>query len=82
MNPNLQTPEQVRIAGFQALHHALGLVGMIRFLQQYETGSGDYSKDRHAWLEWWALDDIRRELEAQFPSGDGADRAEGAGAPA
>jgi hypothetical protein len=82
MNPNLQTPEQIRIAGLQALHHALGLVGMIRFLQQYETGSGDYSKDRHAWLDQWTLDDIRLELEAQRRGSDGADRAEDTGTPA
>ena len=65
MNPKLETPQQIRIAGLQALHQALGLVGMIRFLQQYETGSGDYSKDRHAWLDQWTLDDIRHELEVQ-----------------
>lgn len=64
MNPNLQTPEQIRIAGLHALHQALGLVGMIRFLQQYETGSGDYSTDRHAWLDQWTLEDIRRDFEA------------------
>jgi hypothetical protein len=64
----LETPEQIRIAGLRALHQALGLVGMIRFLQHYETGSGDYSKDRHAWLDQWTLDDIRRDLEAQRPA--------------
>jgi hypothetical protein len=71
VNANPQTPEQIRIAGLQALHQALGLVGMIRFLQQYETGSGDYSKDRHAWLDRWTLDDIRHELEMQRRRSDG-----------
>jgi hypothetical protein len=65
VNPNPQTPEQIRIAGLHALHEALGLVGMIRFLQQYETGHGDYSRDRHAWLDRWTLDDIRQELNVQ-----------------
>ena len=65
MKSELQTPEQIRVAGLHALHSALGLVGMIRFLQQYETGYGDYSKDRHAWLDRWTLDDIRRDLEAK-----------------
>ncbi|MGH2585055.1 MAG: hypothetical protein ACRDJE_09080 [Dehalococcoidia bacterium] len=65
MNPNVETPEQIRIAGLHALHEALGLVGMVRFLQQYETGHGDYSRDRHAWLDQWTLDDIRQELDAQ-----------------
>jgi hypothetical protein len=71
VKPNLQTPEQIRIAGLQALHQSLGLVGMIRFLHQYETGSGDYSKDRHAWLDRWTLDDIRAELETQRSVSEG-----------
>ncbi len=44
------TPEQIRLAGLAALARELGPVGMVRFLQQFETGSGDYSVDRHRWL--------------------------------
>ena len=36
----------------------LGPVGMVRFLQQFETGSGDYTAERHQWLP----DDIDRIL--------------------
>lgn len=43
--------EQIRIAGMEALARELGVVGMIRFLQQFETGHGDYSKERHQWLD-------------------------------
>jgi hypothetical protein len=71
VTPNRQTPEQIRIAGLRALHESLGLVGMIRFLHQYERCSGDYSKDRHEWLDRWALDDIRRELLAQRAASTG-----------
>jgi len=41
---------EVRQVGLDALHRALGPVGMVRFLQQFEAGSGDYSADRHGWL--------------------------------
>ena len=58
-----QTLEQIRLAGLRALHRELGPVGMVRFLQQYELGSGDYSKERHEWLDSWTLDDIIRDLE-------------------
>ena len=44
------TLEQIRLAGLAALARELGPVGMVRFLQQFETGSGDYSVDRHRWL--------------------------------
>jgi hypothetical protein len=38
--------DQIRLAGLKALNQELGPVGMIRFLQQFETGSGDYTKER------------------------------------
>jgi hypothetical protein len=44
------TLEEVRVAGLKALSRELGPVGMVRFLQQFETGSGDYTLDRHTWL--------------------------------
>ena len=37
----------LRQAGLNILTHELGPVGLIRFLQQYESGIGDYSKERH-----------------------------------
>lgn len=45
------TLEQIRTTGMHVLMQHLGAVGMIRFLQQFQTGDGDYSKDRHAWLD-------------------------------
>ena len=51
MNTHSMTLVQIRNAGLQALARELGPVGMVRFLQQYETGKGDYSRDRHAWLD-------------------------------
>ncbi|MBM4033068.1 MAG: hypothetical protein FJ291_14975 [Planctomycetes bacterium] len=44
------TMDQIRRKGLAALHRALGPVGMVRFLQYSETGSGDYTKERHGWL--------------------------------
>ena len=47
MNVQTMTLEQIRVAGLDALARELGTVGMVRFLQQFETGRGDYSLDRH-----------------------------------
>lgn len=58
MNVQMMTPQQIREAGIKALTRELGVVGMIRFLQQFELGSGDYSKERHAWLDDYSVDDI------------------------
>jgi hypothetical protein len=52
--------EQIRLVGLEALAQRLGPVGMIRFLQQFETGSGDYSMDRHNWLD---QEDVRTVAE-------------------
>ena len=51
MNAQSMSLEQIRIAGMEALARELGLVGMVRFMQQFETGHGDYSRDRHNWLD-------------------------------
>jgi hypothetical protein len=44
---NVNNLREVRKMGLQALNEALGPVGMIRFIQQYETGSGDYTEEKY-----------------------------------
>lgn len=63
MNAHTMSLEQIRIAGMEALARELGMVGMIRFLQQFETGYGDYSKDRHKWLDDQDLDTIVKRIQ-------------------
>ena len=63
MNVQLMTPQQIRAAGLTALARELGLIGMIRFMQQFELGQGDYSKDRHQWLDEYAVDDIAKMVQ-------------------
>ena len=46
----MMTLEQIRLTGLKALSRELGPVGMVRFLQQFETGQGDYTTERHGWL--------------------------------
>ena len=40
------TLEEIRRAGGEALRRELGVVGMVRFHQQFETGAGDYTEER------------------------------------
>jgi predicted RNase H-like HicB family nuclease len=51
MTTRTMTLMEVHQAGLAALAERLGPVGMMRFLQQFETGHGDYSVERHTWLE-------------------------------
>jgi len=64
-NPDLMTQEEIRIAGLKALKRELGPVGMVRFLQQFDLGEGDYTKERKKLLEEYNdVDKILREIEA------------------
>lgn len=54
------TLEQIKQTGLETLlrelspriiAQELGPVNMVRFFQQYETGHGDYSTERHQWLD-------------------------------
>jgi hypothetical protein len=51
MSGRTMTLDQIRTAGMRALARELGPVGMVRFLQQFETGDGDYSAERREWLD-------------------------------
>jgi hypothetical protein len=55
-----QTLDEIRRQGLAALRSKLGRAGMIRFLQQFETGHGDYAKERHAWVGRTSIDDLRK----------------------
>jgi hypothetical protein len=45
------------------LQRELGLDGLARFLRLYRSGSGDYTRDRHRWLDGATIQDIMAEVE-------------------
>lgn len=55
-------PAQIRQQGLEALAKALGPVGMVRFLHQFDTGSGDYTKERQQELVNLTLEDVLGEI--------------------
>jgi hypothetical protein len=68
MNAQSMSLEQIRIAGMEALARELGIVGMVRFLQQFETGHGDYSKDRHKWLDDQSMEAVVKRIREKRES--------------
>ncbi|MFA6333595.1 MAG: hypothetical protein WCX22_11625 [Methanoregula sp.] len=46
----MKTISEIRKEGIHALTKTLGPVDMARFIQSYETGTGDYTKERQEWL--------------------------------
>ncbi len=57
------TLEQIRLAGLRSPSRDLGPVGLIRFLQQFETGHGDYTAERHHWLGKRTVQGLVQEIE-------------------
>ena len=55
----------VRNKGIKSLYQSLGPVGAIRFIQELNYGSGDYTKDRHTWLDESSIDDIFKEIKTK-----------------
>lgn len=63
METSKMSPAQIRQQGLDALVKALGPVGMVRFLHQFDMGSGDYTQERQQWLESLSLEDILAEIK-------------------
>lgn len=50
------------------LRRELGVDGLARFLRVYRSGSGNYTRDRHRWLEGATIEDIMADVERRRPS--------------
>ena len=61
---------QIRQMGIEVLNHELGPVAMIRFLQQYERGYGDYSKERQKWINKISVTDIVEQIKSKRKATD------------
>lgn len=55
-----RTLDQIRRQGLTALRTRLGRAGMIRFLQQFETGEEDYALQRREWVDRVSLSDLEQ----------------------
>jgi hypothetical protein len=50
--------KEIEKTGLNVLARELGPVGVVRFLQLFETGYGNYTEEREAWLKEQSVDDI------------------------
>lgn len=53
----------IRKLGIEALQEKLGPVGMSEFMRQFDSGYGDYTKERHLWLDNLSIEEISREIK-------------------
>lgn len=54
-----RTLDEIRRDGLAALREKLGRAGLIRFLQQFELGTGDYARERRKWVDATSFDDLQ-----------------------
>lgn len=60
-----KTDYEIQEKAFHLLHQQLGISNLIRFMQQYDKGYGNYTKDRDGWQEKYTVDSLFDEIEAK-----------------
>jgi len=55
--------ETIRKVGLKALKEKLGVVGMIKFIQMYSNGEGDYTAERAELLKDVTIEDFHKFLK-------------------
>lgn len=58
--------ETIRQEGLKALREKLGPVGMIKFIQMYSDGEGDYTEERREKLKQLKEEDLRKYLREEL----------------
>jgi hypothetical protein len=59
------TLHEIRVRGFEVLLRELGAAGAMRFIQQYERGHGDYTRDRRTWLTEKSVRELGESIRQQ-----------------
>jgi hypothetical protein len=56
------TDEEFERHALGILHRELGVYGLARFIRVSRAGSGDYTRDRHQWLDGLSVDEVIAQL--------------------
>lgn len=65
MNNSMRDLSTIRKKGIEALTEKLGPVGMVEFIRQFDSGYGDYTKERHEWLDDENVADISKQIKTK-----------------
>ncbi len=58
---------EIRMEGWKALSERLGPAGAMRFMMQYDSGGGDYSKERRDIFAGLTIDELLETLQPSKP---------------
>lgn len=63
MSTQTLAADKIRARGVQVLTRELGAAGMVQFMQQFSSGRGDYTKERHKLLGNLTVDQVVAEIK-------------------
>jgi len=63
MTPQAQSMSDLNRNAIRLLIRELGVAPTLRFISQFSPGSGNYTEERHAWLDSLSIEDIKREMD-------------------
>ncbi len=61
MNAKIQPLDKLNDEALQLLMKELGVANTARFIQQFTTGTGNYTEERKELFKDWTLDDVLKE---------------------
>ena len=62
---NYKTDYEIQQTAFDILHKQLGISNLIRFMQQYDKGYGNYTVDRDGWQKNYTVDSLFSKITAK-----------------
>lgn len=70
MKTKHKTNQEILVYGYELLYKNLGPIGYTRFLQQMETGYGDYTKERSKWQKDYSIESVFSEITSHKKKSD------------
>lgn len=58
-----KTENEIQELGIETLRQGIGVVGLIRFLQQFDKGHGNYVTDRQQWQKDYTVETLVEAME-------------------
>jgi len=65
MSVEIRPLSEINQQATEILVREMGVVDALRFLSQFSTGLGDYTKEREQWLDDLSLEQITSEIKAK-----------------
>ena len=65
MSNSMHDLSTIRRMGIEALTEKLGSVGMVEFIRQFDSGYGDYTRERREWLDDSDVQSIGKQIKAK-----------------